>query len=195
MPDPRILIVFTTTDGHTRKVAAHMAQAFTDAGFGAVLADLGRVDEPLRTDDLDGIVLAGPVRFGRHPRGLRRFARRNRDALARTESAFVSVSGAAMSDDPGAREEARERAEKFRERVGWTPDVTLCVGGALAYTRYGPLTRWIMKAVAGRSGLSTDTSRDHEYTDWSALDAFVEDFGRRVSKRRAARPRDDAAGR
>lgn len=188
MSDPRILLVFTTVDGHTREVAAHMAKSFTEAGFGAVLADLERVTEPLRTDDLDGVVLAGPVRFGRHPRGLRGFARRNRDALHRTESAFVSVSGAAMSDDPEAREEARGHAEKFRDRTGWTPDETLCVGGALAYTRYNPLTRWVMASISAKAGLSTDTGRDHDYTDWGAVDAFVDDFGRGVRKRRAARP-------
>lgn len=187
MSDPRILIVFTTVDGHTREVATHMAKRFTDAGFGAVLADPQRVTDPLRTDDLDGVVLAGPVRFGRHPRALRGFARRNRDALHRTESAFVSVSGAAMSDDPEAREEARGYVERFGDRTGWTPDATLCVGGALAYTKYDPVTRWVMRSVSGKAGLSTDTGRDHDYTDWESVDAFVDDFSRRVRKRRAAR--------
>lgn len=189
MPDPRILVVFTTAHGQTRKIATHMAKSFTDDGFGAVLADLERVSDPLRTDDLDGVVVAGPVRFGRHPGGLRRFARRNRDALHGTESAFVSVSGAAMSDAPEALEEARAYAESFLERTGWTPDATLCVGGALAYTRYDPVTRWVMRAISRRNGLPTDTSRDHERTDWEDVDRFVEDFGRRVRKRRAARTR------
>lgn len=193
MPDPRILVVFTTAHGQTRKIATHVAKSFTEDGFGAVLVDLERVTEPLRTDEVDGVVLAGPVRFGRHPRGLRRFARRNREALRDTESAFVSVSGAAMSDAPEAREEARGYAERFRERTGWTPDVTLCVGGALAYTRYDPVTRWIMRSIGRRGGLSTDTSQDHEYTDWEAVERFVEDFGRRVRKRRAARPRGHAS--
>lgn len=193
MPDPRILVVFTTAHGQTRKIATHAAKSFTEDGFGAVLVDLERVTEPLQTDEVDGVVLAGPVRFGRHPRGLRRFARRNREALRDTESAFVSVSGAAMSDAPEAREEARGYAERFRERTGWSPDVTLCVGGALAYTRYDPVTRWIMRSISRKGGLSTDTSQDHEYTDWEAVERFVEDFGRRVRKRRAARPRERAS--
>lgn len=189
MSDARVLIVFTTVAGHTRSVATHLAKAFTDAGFGAVLSDLHRVTEPLETDDLDGVVLVGPVRFGRHPRRLRRFARRNREALRRTESAFVSVSGAAMVDDPESREEARGYAERFVESTGWEPDRTLCLGGAVTYTRYNPILRRVMRSISAKRGLSTDTSRDHVYTDWKAADAFVEEFGRRVAKHRVARTR------
>lgn len=32
----------------------------------------------------------------------------------------------------------------------------------------------IMKVIAKRRGGETDTSRDHEYTDWEALARFVE---------------------
>lgn len=188
MSEPRILIVFTTVDGHTRKVATHLAKTFTEAGHGAVLADLHRVTDPLETEGLDGVILAGPVRFGRHPRRLRRFARRNREALADAESAFVSVSGAAMADDPEAEEQARGYVEKFLDRTAWEPDRTLCVGGALAYTQYNALLRRVMRSIGEKAGLSTDTSRDHEYTDWDALDAFAADFGQLVAKRRAARP-------
>lgn len=188
MTDARILVVFSTVDGHTREVATHLAKSFTDEGYAAVLADLDRVSDPLETDDLDGVVLAGPVRFGRHPRRLRRFARRNREALEDTESAFLSVSRAAMVADDEAREEARGYLEKFLEKTGWTPDRTLCVGGALAYTPYDPLLRRIMQSIGRKGGPSTDTSRDHDSTDWEALDAFAAEFGRLVGKRRAARP-------
>jgi menaquinone-dependent protoporphyrinogen oxidase len=33
-----------------------------------------------------------------------------------------------------------------------------------------------MKRIARKSGGSTDTSRDHDYTDWAALDLFVQEF-------------------
>lgn len=187
MSDARVLVVFTTRHGHTRKVATHLAKAFTDAGLGAVLADLHRVTDPLRTDDVDGVVLAGPVRFGRHPPRLRRFISRNREALGRTRSAFVSVSGAAMRDDPEAREEASGYVEQLIGKTGWEPDRTLTVGGALAYTRYNPLLRRIMKASSRRHGLATDTDRDHVYTDWEAVEAFAEEFGGLVAKHRIAR--------
>ena len=43
----------------------------------------------------------------------------------------------------------------------------------MAYTRYRPLLRWMMKRLSARAGRPTDTSRDHELTDWSQVRRFV----------------------
>jgi menaquinone-dependent protoporphyrinogen oxidase len=49
------------------------------------------------------------------------------------------------------------------------------VAGRLAYTQYGFFKRWIMRAIARREGGSTDTTRDHEYTDWDAVTRFADE--------------------
>lgn len=197
MSEPRVLIVFTTKRGHTRAVARHVAEVMGSRGLGAVLADLDRVPERLPVEDVDGVVLAGPVHFGRHPRKLRAFAKRNRSALERLPSAFVSVSGAAIGDDPEHRSEARGYADGFAERTGWTPDRTCLAGGAIAYTKYNPLLRRVMRYISRKEGRSTDMSRDHDYTDWDAVGAFAEEFGALVARRagvRAAVSRNEREG-
>jgi len=50
------------------------------------------------------------------------------------------------------------------------------VAGSLTYTRYNFVTRFIMKHIAGRTGLPVDTSRDYEFTNWTKLDQLIEDF-------------------
>jgi menaquinone-dependent protoporphyrinogen oxidase len=50
------------------------------------------------------------------------------------------------------------------------------VAGALLYTKYNFIVRFVMKQIVKKKSGSTDTSRDHEYTDWAALDRFVEDL-------------------
>lgn len=187
MSEPRVLIVFTTKRGHTRAVAKRMAEVVAARGLGAVLADLARVPDRLPVDDVDGVILAGPVHFGRHPRRLRAFAKRNRAALEGLPSAFVSVSGAAMGDDPEHRSEARGYADGFAERTGWTPDRTCLAGGAVAYTKYNPLLRRVMRSISRKEGRSTDTSRDHDYTDWDAVEGFAEEFGELVARRAGVR--------
>jgi hypothetical protein len=47
------------------------------------------------------------------------------------------------------------------------------VAGALLYSKYNPLVRFVMKRIAKEAGAATDTSRDYEYTDWVGLDRFV----------------------
>jgi menaquinone-dependent protoporphyrinogen oxidase len=85
-------------------------------------------------------------------------------------SAFVSVSGAAA----GSPDQARECVEEFFRQTGWHPAIWATFAGAMAYTQYGPVLRWIMKLISRRQGGPTDTSRDHEMTDWAAVDQFAE---------------------
>lgn len=186
MSAPKILISYVTTDGHTRKVARGVARALDEDGLEAVVAELEGVPDPLETEGFDGVILAAPVRVGRHPREMRRFVRHNRDVLDRLPSAFLSVSGAAGAGDPEGLDEAEGYVQKFIDKTGWSPDRTTCVGGAVAYTKYNPLVRRIMKAISARRGGSTDTSRDHEYTDWKAVDGFAADFARLVRSRRSS---------
>jgi menaquinone-dependent protoporphyrinogen oxidase len=49
----------------------------------------------------------------------------------------------------------------------------VCFAGKLAYTQYGVLTRWLMRRIAAREGGPTDTSRDHDLTDWVAVRDFA----------------------
>lgn len=54
------------------------------------------------------------------------------------------------------------------------------VAGALLYTRYNWIERWVMRRIVRKAGGDTDTSRDYEYTNWAELRAFVEQFARHV---------------
>ena len=54
--------------------------------------------------------------------------------------------------------------------------MTATFAGALRYSRYGWLKRRLMRSIARREGGDTDTSRDHVYTDWDAVDRFAVDI-------------------
>jgi menaquinone-dependent protoporphyrinogen oxidase len=59
------------------------------------------------------------------------------------------------------------------------------VAGALPYTRYNFLIRFMMRRIVKTEGGDTDTSRDYEYTDWAAVDRFAAEF---VDEVTASRP-------
>jgi menaquinone-dependent protoporphyrinogen oxidase len=100
-------------------------------------------------------------------------------------AAFLSVT---MSEAGAERTDAtpREHAQfatdvqrvtdQFFAETGWHPQYVKPVAGALLYTQYNVLIRFVMKHIAKASGGDTDTSRNYDYTDWPALDRFVEDF-------------------
>ena len=117
---------------------------------------------------------------GRHQTSLFAFVHDHRERLRRKPSAFLSVSLSMASDDADDRRDAADCANRFLEAAGWKPTLVHLVAGALRYTQYDFFKGWILKMIAATKGASTDTSRDHEFTDWRDLEAFTEAFLARV---------------
>jgi menaquinone-dependent protoporphyrinogen oxidase len=70
----------------------------------------------------------------------------------------------------------------FEQATGWHPAQVGLFSGALLYRQYGFIKRLMMKKIVSDKpgGLSTDTSRDHVYTDWDEIKRFVEAFLERL---------------
>jgi menaquinone-dependent protoporphyrinogen oxidase len=179
----RILVIYGTAYGQTERIARRIVDRLTSRGHGVCMHKGDSLPKHLRLDDYDEVVLAASVIRGRHQRYIRDFARRHHEQLNRTRSAFVSVSGTAQ----GSREEARQYIDEFVQQTGWNPRFPASFAGSMAYTQYGPLLRWITKVMSKRRGGPTDTSRDHEFTDWVAVDRFAE----RLSKALPRSPEPD----
>jgi menaquinone-dependent protoporphyrinogen oxidase len=116
--------------------------------------------------------------------------RRHLAELSLRPSLFVSVSLSICSSRPEDVAAARRIAPAFPVDLGWKPMRIACVGGRLAYTQYGFLTRWMMRRIAAQSGGPTDTTRDHDLTDWGQVRALAEELalaGMPVRTRQTAR--------
>jgi menaquinone-dependent protoporphyrinogen oxidase len=170
----RLAIIYATRYGHSAKVAEAIASAAAREHVQSAALDVRRLSRPFDFDDYDGVVLVGGVHFGRYARPLERFVVRNLAPLTGMRSAFVSISGSAISEEGLPAAEAC--IDQFVRRTGWVPDRRASFGGAISYTKYGFIIRTIMKRISQKHGRSTDTSRDHDYTNWPAVDAFVRDF-------------------
>lgn len=170
-----VALIYQSRHGHTRRICERVAESLRERGVDSEVLDVQSLSDSFALGNYDAAILAGPVYYGRHPRALARFAQTHRDELDGLPSAWLSVSLAA-SDAKGV-EEARETASRFPERAGWHPNVTLPVAGSLSYRRYNPLLRLLMRQIARVSGASTDTSHDHDYTDWGQVDALAARIG------------------
>ena len=166
----KILVVYGTGYGHTERIARRIVNCLTSRGHGVCMYKGDCLPSHLRLDDFEACVVAGSIIRGRHQRYIRNFARRHNGYLNGTRSAFVSVSGAAQ----GSPQQARIYIDDFIRQTGWTPRFTASFAGAMAYTQYGLVLRWITKVVSRRRGGPTDTTRDHDFTDWGAVDRFAE---------------------
>ena len=186
----RVVVVFGTTDGQTARIARRMADVLRNEHHSVDLFDT-RSPAPARPfAGVDAAVVAGSVRMGKFQRPLVEFVRRHRKALAGLPTGFVAVSLSAARDTPPAQREVRKTVARFIHETGFTPGTVLPVAGALLYTRYGFFTRIVMRLISKRAGGDTDTSRDYEYTDWSA----VSDFARRFACSIREAPPGEARG-
>jgi menaquinone-dependent protoporphyrinogen oxidase len=172
----RILVVYGTTYGQTERITRRIVERLTSGGHAVSMYKGDSLPKHLRLDDYDEVVIAASIIRGRHQRYIRAFARRHHEQLNRMRSAFVSVSGSAQ----GSREQARRYIDEFVQQTGWNPRFPASFAGCMAYTQYGPLLRWITKFMSKRRGGPTDTSRDHEFTDWKAVDRFAERLAKAV---------------
>lgn len=170
----RILILYGTTDGHTGKVARFMATELRSRG--ALVDVFNAADTNPDPAGYEAVIVAGSVHAGGYQQPLVRWVQAHARALAAMPSAFVSVCLGILQEDVRVIRELDAIVNRFEAVTGWTPERVKLVAGALLYTRYGWLKRQVMRRISRKAGGSTDTSRDHEYTDWPDVRAFVGSF-------------------
>jgi menaquinone-dependent protoporphyrinogen oxidase len=176
----RVLIVYGTTEGQTEKIAQVLANTLVAEGLHTNVVRAGAGQATLQ--DYDGVIVAASVHIGSYQKPVTTWVRAHAHELRSRPTAFVSVSlGVLQKDNPKVVADLDAIVRGFCEATGWRPGTVTHVAGALLYTRYNVLTRWLMKRIAGKAGGDTDTSRDYEYTDWAQVRVIAEDFTRRLS--------------
>ena len=181
-------VFYATTDRHTRRVAERLVAIFRDRGFTSLAIDVASSDaDYVDWKRVRAAIVGASLHAHRHQRSAAAFVREHGGDLNSHPSAFFSVSLSAASAHPEERAAAAQLARAFPSAGGWHAEEIVCVAGRLAYTQYRFLTRVIMKRIARREGAPTDTSRDHEFTDWNELARLADSIARRIAVDRAPR--------
>jgi len=164
----RILVLYASTHGHTAKIAARIAQAI---GPSAELRDIGTAKD-LAPWQYDAIVVGASVHAGHHQKAVLEWLERHAGALNGMPTAFFSVCLTAADDTAEAREASQRYIDAALAKTGWRPREARTFAGALQYREYDVFTRLLIKLMMKHGGHPTDTSRDHDFTDWDAVERF-----------------------
>ncbi|MFO0746904.1 MAG: flavodoxin domain-containing protein [Myxococcota bacterium] len=183
----RAVVLYASHIGHTEKVAEYIAESVRKHDMPCDLLPVHSVPEDFGA--YEAAIVVGSVHSGHHAAELADAIRRHAEAFRDMYTAFCSVSLEAAvvenADTVPARAEAEIELHKpishFLEDTGWQPQLIEPVAGALPYSHVGPFRRLLLKQLATDTGLTTDTSKDHVFTNWEALDGFVGAFCRRAS--------------
>jgi menaquinone-dependent protoporphyrinogen oxidase len=173
---PRILILYGTTDGHTGKIARVLGRTLEAQGCSVDVVDARAQGAAPSPESYDGVVVAASVHKGRYQRAVTGWVYAHAEALNQRPTAFLSVSLAILEKDPKAHADLNRILHGFLVQTGWHAPIRKFVAGATLFSRYGLLTRWVMRRIVTKAVGHVDTTRDTEYTDWEDLRSFGREF-------------------
>lgn len=171
-----ILLLYATRAGQTAKIAEFITQTLRNKNLRVITQSVDRLPAEFNINAFESAIIGGPIHIGHYPKPLLKFIRQNHDWLNQHPSALFTVCLAIKSQRTESRKQAENFGKQLISETNWQPIQMATFAGAVKYTQYGLLTRFIMKQIAKSEGGSTDTSRDHEYTDWDEVRQFTEEF-------------------
>lgn len=177
----KILIVYATTEGQTRRICQACADSLIEAGHSVELLQASGEDA-VDVARFDAAILAASLHMRHYQKEMAHFVAGHAEALASLPTLFLSVSLAIVGGDPQEVADLDEIAQRFFEDTGWCPRRTEQIAGAFRFTQYDFLKSWAMRWVASQKGQAVDPHADTEYTDWAGLASLVTGWARKLDQ-------------
>ena len=165
-----ILIIYSTTDGHTRKICEFLQDFITRQDNQVTLRSVEEVSG-IDISAYDKIVLGASIRYGKHAKAVYDFVRKNQAQLDSMPNAFFSVNLVARKPGRNTRD-SNPYVKRFLKQITWEPKQLAIFAGKLDYPRYSFLDRKIIQMIMWITKGPTDPAAVVEFTDWGHVEAF-----------------------
>ncbi len=172
----RVLLAYGSEEGQTAKIAERIADELRRQNIDVDLINCRAVSRDFVLQGYDAAMIGASIHMGRHQRYVVDFVQLFREELDSLPSAFFTVCLTAKSDALADREQVAAYVQEFVAATEWRADRMAVFAGALPYTQYGMIKRFVMQRINRDAGGDADTSRDYEYTDWASVDEFAQEF-------------------
>ena len=180
-------VLFASSEGQTALIAIRLAEVLHAHGLDSQAIDVSTAEaEALDWSRVRGALVGASIHVGKHQKSASRFVHTHAADLNRVPSAFFSVSLAAASKNAGEVAEAERLARAFPADHGWKPLWILSVAGRLAYREYNMFIRFVIRQIAKKEGGPTDTSHDHELTNWEDVERLGREMATAIHARAVA---------
>lgn len=170
---PSIALYYATHDGHSRRIAEHIARRLAEHEL--IVAPRELAETPPAAADLASasiVALVAAVRYGRHLPEAERFLEAYAALKSPPPLAFASVNLTARK--PGkTTATGSPYVRKIIARYRLAPAVAVAFAGRLDYRRYSWRDRQIIRFIMLLTGGPTDPDTCVEYTSWPAVDEFA----------------------
>ena len=169
----KFLIIYSTTDGHTKIICERIKNFLTDGN----LVELLSLEDSKKVDlsNFEKIIIGASIRYGKHSKELYEFINLNKNILDQKKSAFFSVNVVARKPEKNTAE-TNPYINKFLKISKWKPNKISVFAGKVDYPNYNFFDKYIIKFIMFITKGPTDTSQSYEFTDWSKVDDFSREF-------------------
>ena len=174
-----ILLLYSTVDGHTRKICERIGEVLRTAGHEVAVMRLEEVDS-IKLSDYGTIVIGASIRYGKHRPSVFEFVQNNQSLLDSRPNAFFTVNIVARKPEKN-RPETNPYLRKFLQRTSWRPKLLDVFAGRLDYPSYRPFDRMMIRFIMRLTKGPTDPATVVEFTDWQR----VEEFARKIAAMQA----------
>ena len=169
----KFLIIYSTTDGHTKMICERIKNFLTDQNSVELLSleDSKKVN----ISNFEKIIIGASIRYGKHSKKLYEFINLNKNILDQKKNAFFSVNVVARKPEKNTAE-TNPYISKFLKKSKWKPNKISVFAGKVDYPNYNFFDKYIIKFIMFITKGPTDTSKSYEFTDWSKIDEFSEEL-------------------
>jgi len=172
----KIIIIYSTTDGHTREICQYLQQVIEKRDNHVVLISINNEAE-IDLKSFDKIVIGASIRYGKHSPKVIEFIKKNLHILERKSNAFFSVNVVARKPEKN-QPETNPYLIKFLRQIPWKPMKLAVFAGKIDYQKYKFWDRLIIRLIMWMTKGPTDPKTNIDFTNWSQ----VEDFGQVISE-------------
>lgn len=165
----KVLLVYATIEGQTEKISRSIAAHLEAQGCEVVVKNVASLvpEESPELENYDLLVFGASVHIGKIEKEMVAFINGHADQIkAQSRSLFIVLMAAATKEETSRNKALASIYDYLDKTLQVQFKDTEMFAGALLYTKYNWLVKWVMKRIARKEGGSTDMSTDHEYTDW-----------------------------
>ena len=166
----KVLLLYSTTDGHTVEICKRLSSVIEAAGDTVELENLKDVPI-LEGREFDKIVIGASIRYGKHQPLVNEFIRKNQATLEAHPNALFSVNVVARKPEKNTPE-TNPYLQKFLQKIDWQPQNLGVFAGRIDYPSLGAFDRTMIRFIMWMTKGPTDPTATVEFTDWNKVDEF-----------------------
>ncbi len=170
----KILIVYSSTDGHTINICKHIYKNL-ETVHDPKLKDLKKIQQS-DLENAEIIIIGASIRYGDHSKELYNFVKSHKKIIESKENAFFSVNAVARKPEKN-QPETNPYIKKFLKRTSWDPNEMAVFAGKIDYPKYNFFDKHMIRLIMWITKGPTNLTKTYEFTDWSKVDEFIEKIG------------------